>query len=328
VPVTHAINSTNVRNAISFAWHRLHLRVASTLAPQRAVERAARLFTTPPRFAHTAAERAVLATGTRFDILVDGLRLAAWRFGAAERVVVLCHGWGGRGAQLRAFVPALVEAGYGVVLFDHVGHGLSEGRHATLVHFVRDLAAVVRHVESRGRGIDFHGAGLTAEPRVVAIVGHSLGAAAAAAWLNDTGRALRTVLVAPPTSLERYSAFFARRLGISEPVRRAMQERFERALGKRWREFELPQSVARVKAQGLVVHDAGDRDVAPSSGLALARAWPGARFLGTHGLGHRAILRDAGVVRDAVDFIDARVQFAPPPARGERLPYGAPAPLV
>jgi pimeloyl-ACP methyl ester carboxylesterase len=310
------------------AWHRLHLRVSSAFAPQRAVERAARLFTTPPRFAHTAPERALLATGTRFEIIADGARLAAWRFGAGERVVVLCHGWAGRGAQLRAFVPALVEAGYGVVLFDHVGHGLSEGRDASLVHFVRDLGAVVRHVESRGRGIDFNGAAMTAEPRVVAIVGHSLGAAAAAAWLNDTGRAMRAVLIAAPTSLERYSTFFARRLGMSEPVRRAMQERFERALGRRWRDFELPQSVSQVKARALVVHDAGDRDVAAASGLALARAWPGARFLRTQGLGHRAILRDAAVVRDAVDFIAGRVQFAPPPARGERLPYGAPAPFI
>jgi pimeloyl-ACP methyl ester carboxylesterase len=309
-------NSTNVRNAARLFWLRMSLAVGAALAPEKAVEKAARLFTTPPVFPHTARELELLSSGTRYDVKTADATLAAWRFGRSDRpVIVLCHGWGGRGAQLRAFVPALLEAGYQVVLFDHVGHGLSGGHEATLVHFVSDLDAVVRDIEARGA-------------RVAGVIGHSLGAAAAGAWLNDTGRAIRTVLVAPPTSLERYSNFFARRLGIPERVRRAMQERFERLLGKRWTEFELPQSVSRVRAEALVIHDAGDRDVAVASGVALARAWPGGRFLRTRGLGHRAILRDAVVVRDAVDFLGDRVRFAPPPAHGESAAFAAPAPLV
>jgi hypothetical protein len=155
------------------------------------------------------------------------------------------------------------------------------------------------------------------------MIGHSLGAAAVGAWLNETQRDLRAVLVAPPTSVERYSGYFARSMGIAEPVRRAMQERFERSLGKRWSEFELPGSVANVRASMLVVHDEDDRDVPLKSGLALARAWKDARLCVTRGLGHRRILRASEVVRDAVDFIANRVVFAPPPARGETLPYGA-----
>jgi len=114
--------------------------------------------------------------------------------------------------------------------------------------------------------------------------------------------------------VERYSGHFARRLGIPESVRQAMQQRFERRFGHRWEEFELPQSVAKVKAQALVIHDAVDRDVPASSGLALARAWPGAKFLRTRGLGHRLVLRDPSVVADGADFIADRVRFAPPAA--------------
>jgi pimeloyl-ACP methyl ester carboxylesterase len=311
-----AINSTNVRRYTRLAWERLNLAVSTVLAPERAVDRAARLFATPPRFAHTAPERAVLASGRGFVVESPEGRIAAWRFGEGDRpAIILTHGWGGRGAQLRAFVPALVEAGYQAVLFDHTGHGHSEGREASLVHFMKGLDAVVREVEARGA-------------RVAGIVGHSLGAAAATAWLNRARREMRAVLIAPPTSLQRYSGYFARRLGITESIRRAMQQRFERRLGHRWEEFELPQSVAGVKARALVIHDAGDRDVAAASGLALARAWKGARFLLTRGLGHRQILRDPSVVADAVDFLTDRVQFAPPPRRGEHSAYLAPAPLV
>lgn len=315
-------NSTNVRNprplaaAAALAWHRLSLAVASILAPEKAADTAARLFSTPPRYAHTAGELELLATGRRFDVRVGFVTLAAWRFGSSDRpAVVLSHGWGGRGAQLRSFVKPLVDAGYQVVLFDHAGHGLSGGGEATLVHFVQDLEAVVNAVEARGAEVE-------------AMIGHSLGSAAVAAWLNANGREVRTVLIAPPTSVQRYSGFFARRLGLREPVRRAMQERIERRYGRRWQEFELPQSVAKVRAPALVVHDAEDNFVNIASGLALARAWRGARFVRTQGLGHRAVLRDEAVVRDAVDFIADRVVFPPAPARGETSAFNEPAPIV
>jgi pimeloyl-ACP methyl ester carboxylesterase len=309
------MNSTNVRNGLNLLAHRVRFAITSRLAPERAVDLAARLFATPPRFPHTAREREFLATGALFKVRSPRGRLAAWRFGRGDRpAVVLVHGWGGRGAQLRAFVGPLLESGYQVVLFDQVGHGDSEPGASTLVHFVAGLDAVVREVESNGA-------------RVEGFVGHSLGAAAVGAWLARTKRDARAVLIAPPTSVERYSGWFARRLGIPEGVRRAMQERFEASLGTRWSEFELPHAVEGVRAAALVVHDAGDRDVAQGAGLALARAWPGARFFGTQGLGHRRILRDLAVVEDAADFIAGRVVFAPPPARGAAA-FGAPAPIL
>ena len=308
MPAAASLNSTNVRNTLAFAWHRVHLGVASVFAPTRAVEAASRLFATPPRFAHTPRERELLATGHRFDVIAPDARLAAWRFGDPERpAIVVSHGWGGRGAQFRAFVPALLEAGYQVIVFDHAGHGLSDGDESSLVHFMRDVGAVVARVETHGT-------------KVVGMIGHSLGAAAIGAWLNTSRRDMRAVLVAPPTSVKRYSGRFARRLGLPESVRAQMQQRFERRLGHRWDEFELPHSVANAKAKALVVHDAGDREIPVASGLALARAWAGARFLRTEGLGHRAILRDPQVVTDAIDFLSDRVVFP--------LPRFQPAPIL
>ena len=311
-----ARNSTNVRHFARFAWQRAGLVVASAFAPDHAVARAARLFITPPRHAHTPRELELLATGVRFSVDSPYGRVAAWRFGRADRpVVLLSHGWGGRGAQLRGFVPALLEAGYQPVLFDHVGHGYSEGDESSIVHFVGGLGAVIAAIESP-------------HAPLAGFIGHSFGAAAVGLWLNRTARETPAVLVAPPTSLPRYASQFARRVGLPAALREAMKEHFERRLGIRWSELELPATVAAVRARALVIHDADDREVPLASGLALARAWPGARFVQTLGLGHRAILKDAGVARDAVDFIAARVVFAPPPARGEARAFAAPAPIV
>ena len=312
---TLRINSTNVRRVIGLAWWRVNIGLKAAFAPAAAVETAARLFTTPPRFAHSTRDLEFLATATRFQVASPFGAIAAWRFGCHDRpVVLLSHGWGGRGSQLRAFVPTLIAAGYQPVAFDHHGHGFSESAESTLVHFEQGLDSVARHLEAGGA-------------RIAGVIGHSLGAAAAGAWLNRTGRELRAVLVASPTSLARYSSYFARKLGIGETLRSAMQERFERRLGRAWKDFELPQSVASVRAPALVIHDTADGDVAFSSGLALARGWPKARFLATSGLGHRAILRDAAVVQDAIDFIADQVVFAPAPARGETTAFATPAPV-
>lgn len=309
-------NSTNVRSIATLAWHRAALALTTAFAPARAVERAAELFTTPPRIPHTARELEALAAGIRFDVDSPVGRIAAWRFGARDKPVVLVsHGWGGRGAQLRAFLAPLLEAGYQPVLFDHAGHGYSEGHTSTLVHFVKGLDAVAARLEREGA-------------RIVGLIGHSAGAATAGAWLGQSGRRLRVVLIAPPVSLERFSGHFARRLGLPERVRRAMQQHLEQRLGWPWKTFELPDSVARVDSDALVIHDEADREVPLASGLALARAWPGARFLATRGLGHRAVLKDAAVVRDAVDFIAGEVVFAPPPPAGHARSFAAPSPIA
>jgi pimeloyl-ACP methyl ester carboxylesterase len=290
--------------------------VSSTLAPAAALDKATRLFLTPPRFSHTARERELLSIGVRYAVASPYGTLAAWRFGHEGRpAVLLSHGWGGRGAQFRTFVPKLLEAGYQVIAFDHVAHGHSEGHEASLVHFVRGVDAVARDLEARG-------------VTIAGAIGHSLGAAALGAWLRGASVKPRVVLLAPPSSIIRYSGHFARMLGLPERLRREMQSRIERRLGMAWSEFELPGALQGIDAPALVIHDTTDKDVPYASGLAVARAWKGARFVATTGLGHRAILRSDTVVADTLDFLRDEVRFAPPPAPREGLAFAAPAPLL
>lgn len=305
-------NRTNVRSVIDLAWTRLHMALVATFSPTQAADRASRLFMTPPKYAHTTAERELLALGKGFTVDAPSARLSAWRFGDGDRpAVILSHGWGGRGAQFRRFVTPLVDAGFQVIAFDHAAHGYSEGHEASLVHFLRDLEAVANHLRTSG-------------VQVAAVIGHSLGAAAIGAWLKRNPAPVRVVLIAPPSSVEKYSSHFARYVGLPERLRREMQKRIERRLQVPWSEFELPGAVAGIEAPALVIHDRADRDVPFASGLAVARAWSGARLVRTEGLGHRAILRDAGVIRDTVDFLADQVVFPLPPAKGAAA---SPAPI-
>jgi hypothetical protein len=51
------------------------------------------------------------------------------------------------------------------------------------------------------------------------------------------------------------------------------------------------------------VHDDGDNEVPWRDGMTIAESWPGAKFMLTHNLGHRRILRDRDIIAAAVAFI-------------------------
>ncbi len=330
-------NSTNVllNSALEVAWARvkygvyrtihktrwLAVRAASTIAPQFVLKRASALFIKPQRHAAPAPEQRVLASATPFTVACKDGNIAAWRFGSPSAPVVICsHGWSGRGGQFRAFVEPLCAAGYQLVVFDHLGHGQSSGRSATLVDFWLGLESLWAHFEDQ-------------QIPVAGLLGHSLGAAAVACCLrrslnrklskSNTGRNQegpaampktipKAILIAPPDSLIGFSKWFRRFTGISEKVRAAMQWRFEQETGVKWQEFELPQSVMTIQAKALVIHDADDDATSPAGGLAIAKTWPDARFLKTEGLGHQRILRNKAALQACVDFLDGTVEFTKP----------------
>src|SRR6185437_6656155 len=189
--------STNVRFAAS-----------ALLFPELAGAWAERMFLTPPRSADAAAAALDLIDARSSFVAHKGRAIATWRWGSRDApAVLLAHGWGGHAAQMRAFVFPLLSAGLRVIAYDQPAHGLSEGRLTGLPDFADVLAELAWH----------HG-------EVRAIIGHSLGARAAAmghAWSKlDLDK---IVLISPPSDLVGHSRRFARWHWMPEPLRRAMQ---------------------------------------------------------------------------------------------------------
>jgi pimeloyl-ACP methyl ester carboxylesterase len=285
---------------MSPALHRISTNVrfltGSLLLPEYAAALAERLFLTPPK--------PRLPESTFFDFLdahasfVEhrGRNLASWRWGPLDApAVLLAHGWGGHAAQMHAFVPRLLGAGYRVIAYDQPAHGLSEGRLTGLPDFAGALEAVAAH----------HG-------NVQHVLAHSLAGAALAIAVSRGLRLKSTVLVSPPSDLVGYSRRFARWAWMPEGLRRAMQAAIEERFGLRWSEIEIPRLAPRLKTPALVIHDRGDAIVPWKQGAALARAWPGARLLSTEGLGHGRTLEADAVLRAAVDFIGGKSGVANP----------------
>ena len=288
--------STNVRFAAS-----------ALLFPELAGAWAERLFLTPPRSADAAATALDLIDARSSFVPHKGRAIATWRWGSRDApAVLLAHGWGGHAAQMRAFVFPLLSAGFRVIAYDQPAHGVSEGRLTGLPDFAEALGEVAA----------YHG-------DVHAVIGHSLGAAAAAlAMAGGKARFGAAVLVSPPADMVGYSRRFARWYWMPEAVRRAMQAAIEERYGVLWESLDVRRLAARIPTRALVVHDRDDRIVPWTQGAQVASRWPGARLLSTDGLGHRRILDDEFVTRAAADFVSGRSSIVQPAK--PQLPEPAP----
>ena len=267
----------------------------SHVAPGAAAWAAERLFLTPPRHHAPGRERDLLARARPGTVRVDGRRLATWTWGAGPRIL-LVHGWGGRGAQLGAFVEPLVASGFSVAWFDGPAHGASEGRLAT----IPEMAAALRGV-------------VAALGPVRGIIAHSGGAVvsgwAVRRWLLDGFVDLpeAIALIAPPADFRGYLERFAEACGLTAGARDRLDRRLTARVGVPPEALDLSRFAVDLPVAALVVHDREDAEVRWAEGAAIAEAWPEAELVTTQGLGHRRILRDPAVVARVTAFLAARL---------------------
>jgi pimeloyl-ACP methyl ester carboxylesterase len=136
-----------------------------------------------------------------------------------------------------------------------------------------------------------------------AVIGHSMGGAAAAIALHDGLDAARAVLISPPADLAAAADRFADLVGLAMHLREPLRRHLESRVSVTFASLEAHRRVASIDRAALVIHDIADREVPWSEGERYARYWPGARLLTTSGLGHGRILGDTAVIGAVLDFL-------------------------
>jgi pimeloyl-ACP methyl ester carboxylesterase len=247
-----------------------------------------RLWFRTRRHAGSADELSMAGSAEQMTVLVDGIPVAVYRWGSGP-VVVFVHGWSGRATQVAAFVEPLNAAGYCVIAFDAPAHGKTPGRRTNIVEFTAVLQAIAANYGP------LHGA-----------ITHSFGGMVLAYALHQGLAAGRVVCISTPARLEFLIERFGRMLILPDPVvtelRRRLEQRFDANV---WELMSTDNNARTLTVPALIIHDRDDREVPWRQGEMVASAWSGARWLITHGLGHRRILRDGATVRAVVGFFAA-----------------------
>jgi pimeloyl-ACP methyl ester carboxylesterase len=298
-------NSTIVRN-FRMTMLRAGFAFGSWLRPGATLRRAYRLFCTPLSITRRRALSTDIGGAALSSLAIGGEQVSLYTWGdpAAQPYVLLAHGWSSHATRFLPWIKPLREAGYAVVGFDQVGHGRSSGRRSTLPDFAAVLAEVARR----------HGA-------CAAVIGHSLGGAAAMLSLADGLQASRAILIAPAADPIDAASRFGRFVGLPEHMSSHLFDEYEAGHPLRVATLQAHLKAPTIARPALIVHDLTDREVPWAEGERYARHWPDARLLTTNGLGHHRIVDDA-------DVIDASLRFLRGETIGDRvvsspnLPYG------
>jgi pimeloyl-ACP methyl ester carboxylesterase len=247
-----------------------------------------RLWFRTHRHPERGAGRRAAGSATRETLPVDGVPVAVYRWGEGP-IVLFVHGWSGRGTQVAAFVPPLLEAGYRVMAVDAPGHGETPGERTNLLECARVLQAFARRYGP-----------------VHAAISHSFGGMVLAYAMVQGLAVGRAACIAAPARLEFLLERFARILAMPDSVVANLKARLEQRFDENiWEMMATDANAARLQVPALVIHDEHDSSVPWRQGSLIAGAWPGARFMKTRGLGHNRILRDPYVIEQVVAFINA-----------------------
>lgn len=240
----------------------------------------------PAAVAEWARRRAMRPQRTRdrpdppeAEALTFRFGLSGLRWGETGPRVLALHGWQGRASQFRHLAADLVPAGFQLIAVDGPAHGRSPGREANPSMMADALLEVA--VETG----PLH-----------AVIGHSMGGAAALYAAAQGLPAERAVVLGAPAAVSDVLRRISRGLGLPAPAERVFHRAMERRNGVPNEMLDIERLASSLSQSVLVVHDREDRAVPFADGQRIAEA-TGGSMLATQGLGHLGVLRDAMVAQ-------------------------------
>ncbi len=259
---------------------------AELVAPRLAHQWAFNMFFKPFRFQMPEREKSILHEATKFKLDVAERNIQCYSWGSGP-VVLMVHGWAGRGTQFFKFVPAFVSNGYKVVAFDGPAHGASAGKSTNIIEFQEVLQSIN----------DYYG-------KLEAVVTHSFGGAATIYALQQGLKVPKLVNIGSPTDGDRIIEEFAKRINGSQQLIESFNQGILRRFGRDFRSFSSKAIAPDLPdLRLLLIHDEHDKEVELDQAFALQALIPGAELMVTKSLGHTRILRDEQVIQKSLDFI-------------------------
>lgn len=246
-----------------------------------------RLFFTPLNRKIPESEQVIYRKAEQQVLRVNGKRIQLYSWGSGP-LVLLAHGWAGRGTQFSKFVSPLTSAGYRVVGFDGPAHGRSQGNRTDILEYKTVLDRIVQAIGT---------------PR--ACITHSFGGTALLYAISEGLRIPVLVSIAGPSIGDKIIGTYLTTLNASARTGNIFREYIMKRTGKSFDEWCALAFITRVPAtlKLLLVHDEEDKEVTPDHSHALADRFPAAKLHLTRGLGHYRILKDEAVIAAILSFV-------------------------
>ena len=202
----------------------------------------------------------------------DG-RIQAYQTGKGPTVLFV-HGWGGSASLFFPLMRGLAQCGFRAIAFDHLGHGASERKPATLQQSIRSTNCLLDLARKEpGEG-------------VCAIVGHSTGCIAIANARAALMKNLSLFLISP---IFNYKLFFLKKLiklDLHPDLLKQYANRFSKTYQRDYRKLELARNLKNYSDSCVIAHDESDRDSAARDSMTFCSRFPLTKLLLTKQCDH------------------------------------------
>lgn len=214
-------------------------------------------------------------------------KYAAFEWGSpTDPIVLLVHGWAGRGTQLFSFINPLIQANYRVIALDGPAHGDSLGTQTNAVQFSLFLKEAQENLG-----------------KVDAVIAHSFGAGSLVLATANGMQVDKLVLIAGPSDYTIIVNDFLKIVQLGKRAQKFFTQSLSEIARREISELRISKIGSQLETPTLVVHDKGDKEVSFQHALDIKTEWPSSELLITEGLGHRRILKDPATIQKVVEFI-------------------------
>ena len=263
-----------------------YLRLVNSISPRLGGKHSFLLFCYPFPLKLKKYQSDFLKTSHFSFLDFEGKRIAQYRWGSGEKVILCLHGWQSNSFRWKKYVEVLDKKKYKMICLDAPAHGRSDGVLFNVPMYARLIQQFLE------------------QNKVDSILSHSLGAFSTMYLLSNYPLLSppKVIALGTPSYADSFIDEFIRVLNLSSKARRNLVTYFTNYSGLKTNDFDSKLFAKNQKSFGLIVHDINDKEAPFEYAKEMAKIWPKSRFLGTEGFGHK--LRDDSVVQEVIKFID------------------------
>lgn len=263
-----------------------YLTLVNSISPRLGGKHAFLLFCYPFPLKFKKYQSDFLKTSHFSFLDFEGKRIAQYRWGSGEKVILCLHGWQSNSFRWKKYVEVLDKKKYTMICLDAPAHGRSDGVLFNVPMYARLIQQFLE------------------QNKVDSILSHSLGAFSTMYLLSNYPLLSppKVIALGTPSYADSFIDEFIRVLNLSSKARRNLVTYFTNYSGLKTKDFDSKLFAKNQKSFGLIVHDINDKEAPFEYAKEMAKIWPKSRFLGTEGFGHK--LRDDSVVQEVIKFID------------------------
>ena len=235
----------------------------------------------------------------QFVIRTEAGKLQAYQTGKGPTVVFV-HGWGGGAYQFFPLMRGLARIGFSSLAFDHLGHGLSDRKPATLFQSIDTCNHVFNQVRKSNAGL-------------CALVGHSTGCISIANARAPLLKDLPLLMISP---VFNYKLYFLKRLvqlGLPKDMVKQYANRFAQTYRSEYQPLQLAGKLSRYSEMTAIAHDESDSETAVADSISFCQRYPLTRMILTKHTDHVRIINSESVwqeLKSHLNYEDTTINFS------------------